>query len=45
MTEQAFRQRDFDPAHPFWKVQWVYDEEGLGGDFACTIGLSDGRRA
>ncbi len=31
MTEQASRQRDFDPAHPFLKVQWVYDAIGSPG--------------
>lgn len=25
---------------PFWSVQPVYDDEGMGGDFAYTIGLS-----
>ena len=26
-------------AHPFWQVQAVFDPDGLGGDFAYTIGL------
>jgi len=25
--------------HPFWQVQAVFDPDGLGGDFAYTIGL------
>lgn len=26
-------------SHPFWQVQAVFDPDGLGGDFAYTIGL------